>query len=101
MEAEVRRGRGREREKLLGGWRRVLEGCRANMDADVFLSSKVLKLVGTSVTCDLGCGRTQESASTSTLFFFFFFLNRARKTTVTLLSTSVKYYNLHHNCHRK
>lgn len=59
------------------------------MDADVFLSSKVLKLVGTSVTYDLGRGRTRESASTSTLCFF---IERAQRDNcdapVNLLSNT-------------
>lgn len=71
VEAEARRGGGREkREKVLGGWRLVLKGCRANMDADVFLPSKVLKLVGTSVTYDLGRGRTRDCEHERTLCFY-------------------------------
>lgn len=55
------------------------------MDADVFFSSKVLKLVGTSVTYDLGHDRMWESAGTrqQTVFFVFFLLRSTRVTTVT------------------
>lgn len=73
-----------EREKQFGWWRPVLKGCRANMDADVFFSSKVLKLVGTSVTYDLGPGRMWESAGTRRHSrFLFYLLKTIRVTTVT------------------
>lgn len=51
------------------------------MDADVFFSSKVLKLVGTSVTYDLGHDRMWESAGTRQQTFFL--LRSTRVTTVT------------------
>lgn len=69
------------------------------MDADVFFSSKVLKLVGTSVTYDLGHDRMWESAGTRQQTFFI--KEHQSDNWDCSCQPSVKRNNLYHICHCK